>query len=71
MNCKVRKWQTYTNDLRVRASAGDVEAQSTLHATFDLPLAERLLVVATYVVLVPAAVGLLEILGPNNGWLHF
>jgi Zn-dependent protease len=69
MALKVRKWHAYVAELRGRAAAGDADAQSELEATFDIPLVERAVVVAAYLVLVPSAVALLEALSRDNGWL--
>jgi len=67
---KLRKWHRYTAALQVRAAGGDLAAQGELRASFEVPLLERILVVAAYLLLIPGAVGLLQVLFAAGGWLY-
>jgi Zn-dependent protease len=67
---KVTKWRRYLADLRARLAGGDLSALRELRATFEVPLRERLLVVIAYALLIPGAMGLLQVLVRGGGWLH-
>jgi hypothetical protein len=67
---KVVGWRRYLAALRARLENGDMLALRELRASLDVPLAERLLVVAAYIVLVPGALWLLEMLSRAGGWLQ-
>lgn len=67
---KVGKWRRYLGALRVRVAAGDLAALRDLRLSVEVPLMERLLVVAAYLMLIPGAIGLLGVLSRAGGWLR-
>jgi Zn-dependent protease len=67
---KVGKWRRYVAGLRARLGDGDLQALRDLRATFEVPIWERVLVVLAYVMLIPGALGLLDVLVQAGGWLH-
>jgi Zn-dependent protease len=67
---KVGKWRRYLGTLRTRVAAGDLGALRELRLSVEVPLMERVLVVAAYVALIPGAIGLLNVLARAGGWLR-
>jgi Zn-dependent protease len=66
---KVAGWRRYLDDLPSRIQAGEPEAEQELSVSLDVPLWERLLVIAAYAVMIPGALWLLEVLARDNSWL--
>ena len=67
---KVGKWRRYLGALHVRVRAGDLHALRELRLSVEVPMVERVLVVAAYVTLIPGAIGLLSVLSHGGGWLR-
>jgi Zn-dependent protease len=66
---KIAKWRRYLADLHRRVEAGDERAARELRASLDVPLLERVVVVATYGVLVPVALHIMMVLSHGHHWL--
>ncbi|GAC1430823.1 MAG: hypothetical protein NVSMB65_04320 [Chloroflexota bacterium] len=66
---KIQAWRRYVRALRVRAAGGDSTAALELHDAFVIPLLERIVVISTYLLLVPIALILLQLLSRGNAWL--
>jgi membrane-associated protease RseP (regulator of RpoE activity) len=66
---KVRKWRHYLAHLRTRARRGDVQAAREWRESVEVPLPERVLVVAIYLLLLPLTLHLLQVLGQQHAWL--
>lgn len=65
---KLARWQRYTAALRARIRRGDLLALRELWASFHVPLAERMLVVGAYVLLLAGGFALLRTLIALSGW---
>ena len=66
---KLLKWRRYLAALRARAEDGDLHAVREVRASLEVPLLERILVVAGYGILLAGASALLLLLARAAHWI--
>ncbi len=65
---KILKWRRYVSTLWTRVQDGDTAALRELHASFDVPMWERIFVVGAYGAIILSGLSLLQVMAQAAGW---